>query len=326
VESNLGLADQLIDHLRAITVLPRRMRLETPSVQATASMLRGVWGAALHDLSPVAYRDVFEARRDHGDQRPQGYVIRLATLNSSLGIAFEWILIGDAIHYDEVLRRAWDIASKMSLGSRRRQFYIREAFVLGPKGSANNPEPWTLDHVKWSWPNIGQPCRLSFPVPLRILRYDRSAKRDRLIQEPTPSDLIVAACRRLRGYIPANRWPEWDALTQQALAVSRQFPASPWHGNRLDFHRYSERQLADQELRGVSGWLDLPNGPGELWPLFAAAQWLHLGKGTTMGLGQIVIQSIEPELDQRSAQAASVHARRRPKPLWKRLRPPGSNR
>jgi hypothetical protein len=32
-----------------------------------------------------------------------------------------------------------------------------------------------------------------------------------------------------------------------------------------------------------------PAAPGELWPLLAAALWLHLGKGTTLGLGQLQV-------------------------------------
>src|SRR5436190_859080 len=49
------------------------------------------------------------------------------------------------------------------------------------------------------------------------------------------------------------------------------------------------RRQAEVELRGVSGCLDLPEGAGELWPLLAAAMWLHLGKGTTLGLGELQV-------------------------------------
>src|SRR6266542_3087965 len=39
-------------------------------------------------------------------------------------------------------------------------------------------------------------------------------------------------------------------------------PASPWQGRRLDLVRYSGRQEAAVEMRGVAGHLDLPAGPG----------------------------------------------------------------
>ena len=35
--------------------------------------------------------------------------------------------------------------------------------------------------------------------------------------------------------------------------------------------RYSGRQKTELEMRGVSGYLDLPDGPVPLWPLLAAA-------------------------------------------------------
>ncbi|MEW6744994.1 MAG: CRISPR system precrRNA processing endoribonuclease RAMP protein Cas6 [Planctomycetota bacterium] len=44
------------------------------------------------------------------------------------------------------------------------------------------------------------------------------------------------------------------------------------------------------DLRGVCGMLELPDGPGELWPLLLAAQWLHVGKGTVMGLGRLDVE------------------------------------
>ncbi len=40
-------------------------------------------------------------------------------------------------------------------------------------------------------------------------------------------------------------------------------------------------------MGGVTGELELPAGPGPLADLLAAAQWLHVGKGTVMGLGRI---------------------------------------
>jgi hypothetical protein len=54
--------------------------------------------------------------------------------------------------------------------------------------------------------------------------------------------------------------------------------------------RWSAAQQAEVELHGVTGVMDLPEGPGELWPLLAAAGWLHLGKGTVFGLGRLEVQ------------------------------------
>ena len=47
-------------YLNQIAILPRRLLLHTPDVYATVPILRGVWGAALHDLAPDVYAAVFE--------------------------------------------------------------------------------------------------------------------------------------------------------------------------------------------------------------------------------------------------------------------------
>src|SRR5207249_1429779 len=58
-----------------VRLLPRLLVLETPGVQATVPLMRGVWGAALHDLDSAAYRTVFNPAPADG---PPGYLLRPA--------------------------------------------------------------------------------------------------------------------------------------------------------------------------------------------------------------------------------------------------------
>jgi len=74
-------------------------------VQATVPMLRGVWGAALHDLDGEAYRTVFRRRR-RGCEAPALYVLRPAPPDPAFAPAVEWISIGTALQFDRVLERA----------------------------------------------------------------------------------------------------------------------------------------------------------------------------------------------------------------------------
>jgi hypothetical protein len=71
------------------------------------------------------------------------------------------------------------------------------------------------------------------------------------------------------------------------LDLARSQPASPWHGQHLDFKRYSGSQSREVELRGVCGSLTLPQGAGPLAPLLAATEWTHIGKSTVFGLGAL---------------------------------------
>ena len=250
------MVEQIQTILSQIRILPRRLSLLTPGVRATVPMLRGVWGAALHDLAPEAYCSVFLGQ-GAAHERVPAFVLRPAPPSAEDNPALDWILIGDGLNYDSVLLRAWDIASGMGLGPARRRFHIRACRGLDPAGNLlsamANSGGWRLFEAFWPLPGPpdSTPCRLRFPAPLRLLRLHR------LIEQPTLADVVVAALRRLEAF--------------------------------LDVVRYSGRQKTELEMRGVSGYLDLPDGPGPLWPLLAAAQWLHLGKGAVVGMGQLVV-------------------------------------
>jgi hypothetical protein len=194
-----------------------------------------------------------------------------------------WFLFDGACAYDPVLCRAWDIASGRGLGSRRQSFLVRKLTDLGPDGRlVIAAGPWPLSSCSWPtepW----APCRLAFTSPLRLLRQKQ------LIEHPTLADLVVAAQRRLRAFLPEVMVSAWDELRAPVLEAAHR-RAARWHGRRQDLHRYSARQGADLELRGVCGVVDLPEGPGDLWPLLAAACWLHLGKATVFGLGRMELQ------------------------------------
>ena len=287
----MSITQQIQTILSQVQILPRRLSLLTPQVLATVPMLRGVWGAALHDLDPGAYCAVFLGQGKPSERIPP-LVLRPAPASAEDFPALDWILIGNGLEYDAALLRAWDVASGMGLGPARRRFHIRACHPLGPKGevlpTAREARGWAL--LQAVWPLEGSPdstpCRLRFPAPLRLLRQHR------LIEQPTPTDLIVAAVRRLEAFLPS---PAREALARMKPALidqARTCLAENWRGQRLDLLRYSGRQKRELEMRGVSGHLDLPEGPGPLWPLLAAAQWLHLGKGTVVGMGQLVVEPI----------------------------------
>jgi len=100
---------------------------------------------------------------------------------------------------------------------------------------------------------------------------------------------VVAALRRLEAFLPTPASAALARIKPALLEQARIRPGESWRGRRLDLVRYSGRQKTELEMRGVSGYLDLPDGPGPLWPLLAAAQWLHLGKGAVVGMGQLAV-------------------------------------
>jgi len=296
----VSLVDDLRHFLDDVLVLPRRVLLETPGVQATVPMLRGVWGAALHGLDQRVYQRVFAPASNgarpadaRGQSPAPGYLIRPAPPDPQFAPAMDWFLFGDAVRYECTLWRAWDVASGLGLGKRRQRFFLRQTRWLQPDGSPSaRPAVWPLSHARWPLdPPETTSCRLVFPAPLRILH------KKRLVERPQVPDLVAAAVRRVRAFLPPERWTAWDTVAKQAVALAHATRCGPWHGHRLDLQRYSARQKAELELRGVTGWLELPQGPGPLWPLLLVGSWLHLGKGTVLGLGQLVVEPAEGRMD-----------------------------
>lgn len=249
-----------------------RLQLELPPEPVSVPTLRGVWGAALHDLDPAVYARVFEGQREGCMQRPL-YVLRSAPDHAAL----DCIHIGAALDHETVLMRAWDIAGGRGLGKQRIPFLLRQQTLLADSSQVPRSA---------SWPEH-RPCRMAFLTPLRLLHQGM------LITSPTLQDVALAALRRL-----------WDLQEQQpdlprheaialVVACCEDIPVLYEPVERRRVTRYSARQEQDLELRCVIGAMLLPEGPGALAPLLNAALWLHVGKGATLGMGQMELQPLK---------------------------------
>jgi hypothetical protein len=54
----------------------------------------------------------------------------------------------------------------------------------------------------------------------------------------------------------------------------------------LDWTRYSQRQQQHMQLGGIMGRVSFTGKTGQYMPLFRLGEYLHIGKGTTFGLGK----------------------------------------
>ncbi len=282
-----GLEKTLLERLERIELAPRRMLLDTGEVRATVPMLRGVWGRALRELDAGAYELAFEGRRAlgvSGAEKSPLYVVRPAPADPEFAPAVEWILIGAAARSDGVLTRAWDVAARMGLGPGRKPFAIRQVLWLNPRGEAvPRPLRWSLRAAAEAMPaDIAKTeIALEFDAPLRVLR------RGKLVDRPTFVDIAVAAARRVAVLSGAEEPGRERELVHAVADAAARIPAGGWKGRRADFVRWSGAQRREVDMHGVSGEIRLPEGPGELWPLLAAGSWVHIGKGTVFGLGQL---------------------------------------
>ena len=276
-----------------VSVCAFRILLDTGSVRTTIPMLRGVWGCAMRDLDPSIYKAVFEGH--HANMISGGgrlnlplYVMRPAPPNPDFAPAVELLLLGHACGHVSVALKAFKVASEAGLGPQREPFRIRKVCGILPDGRQDyEPRTWSMCDpatrlLREVSSNDG--LRLEFGGPLRLLR------RGKLINAPSFSDMAIAGLRRLcaMSSVSFN-----SNLPARVLDVARSLPESDWHGQRQDFVRWSGRQKSRVEMRGVTGWLDLPKGAGPFRSLLAACEWLHLGKGTVFGLGNLQLRNLK---------------------------------
>jgi hypothetical protein len=283
-----GLHERLDAALRGIVVRAWRLHLETPGVQATVPMLRGVWGAALKAVSESLYHDCFGG----GDAGTPRYLMRPAPPETRPAPAIEFLLFGPPDRQaDDIVWAAWDLACRGGLGPHRHPFALSEVYPLAwdntSLGSNRSQPGFALSPLPWPTGDASGPCRLDFPAPLRLIHGGR------LVERPTLADVTIAALRRVQSLTTTSADAVWSDR-QSWLDMARGIASGPWEGDRLDLVRYSASQERELELRGVSGSLSFPDGPGPLAPLLAASVWLHVGKGTVMGLGQLQITAAFP--------------------------------
>ena len=130
-------------------------------------------------------------------------------------------------------------------------------------------------------------CRMHLRTPVRI-KY-----RERLM---VPSDfqfrgLLASLLRRLsllsyfHGQAPLEL--DFSALLKQSENVAPLDSSLEWH----DWTRYSSRQNTRMQMGGLIGQLTFDSHAlAPYWPWLVYGQWLHVGKGTVMGLGRYELE------------------------------------
>ena len=141
--------------------------------------------------------------------------------------------------------------------------------LLGP------PEPWP-EHV-----------RLSILTPLRMKHQGRM-----VTPQTFSAGIFAMAVVRRFGLLSAfygndeRGAPDFPALKREAEAVGLSDARLEWHS----LYRHSSRQGARQSISGLLGevGLDLSAAPA-LRRILAWAPVIHVGKGTSMGLGRVMV-------------------------------------
>jgi hypothetical protein len=261
-----------------------------------------------------AYPYIFETAPPPGaeklrglDQIPRPYVIEPPTAGRALyqpgeRLDFGLVLVGRALDYLPYFIFAFRELGNAGLGPGRGQYELAEVDAEetgGPRRIFSAAEgvlhasPHRVTSTDLAAPSNGSspPRRLGvhFLTPARI--QSEGAMR----QEVSFQELIRALLRRLSSlcyFHCGHELPvDFKALIERAASVRTATSTLHWQNQK----RFSGRQEQWIEMSGVVGRVEYEAPAGDdlrpFLPLLAAGEWVHVGKGTVMGLGRYQLES-----------------------------------
>jgi len=253
-------------------------------------------------LHSCVYARLFESHGGSGDdprfqRRPHPYALTLLEaggrrLEEGERMAVELTLVGEAIDALPYLAQAMIQAGRLGMGREHGRFELDG--VQQEAGLGSDQWRQLLDEetgrLLLSKP---QPMEIPPPTAAAVLELQtplRIKRRGKLLgpREFQASDFLRALWRRMQDIgrfygdarqgvelgLPQTRADFFDGSAELRLH---------WK----DWKRFSSRQKAAMQMGGVVGQIHLRGEAlEEWWPLIWLGQWLHLGKATSMGLGQ----------------------------------------
>ncbi len=226
---------------------------------------------------------------------PHPFVLQFPTIDTDDEIDYrlDVVLFGHGQRYLPYIVHALLKAGQDGIGGQRQVFNLLKIDEINMKGSlttiyqagelaaqalAENP----------TTPEMPKQLEIIFHTPVRIKQDGKNV---------TPREFTFAAffntlLRRISmiSYFHTDTPLEIDfaAITQTAKSVDWQTKQLEWY----DWTRYSSRQETEMNMGGVIGRVSLAmQGLEEFWPYLWLGQWMHVGKGTSMGMGAYTIQS-----------------------------------
>jgi hypothetical protein len=121
---------------------------------------------------------------------------------------------------------------------------------------------------------------LDFTTPVRL------SSGGRIVNKIYFTVLVRALLRRLTELAAHHCGVEPDINYRQLLDGAEKVLLQKDSTRVFSFSRYSNKQAAHIDQPGIVGGMTFKNVPGEFIPLLRFGEALHVGKGTSMGLGR----------------------------------------
>ena len=226
---------------------------------------------------------------------PHPFVFRFpeATAAASLDYTLDVILFGHGQRYFPYLVHALQKAGQDGIGGHQQVFKLQKIDDISQGGQsstiyqngelkAHNPD--TLQTL----PEMPKRIEITFRSPLRI----KQDSKNLTARQFNFGAFFGTLLRRISmvSYFHTDTPLETNFAELTAKARTVQFASQQlkWY----DWTRYSSRQQTEMNMGGLIGSVHLDMQDLEdFWPYLWLGQWIHVGKGTSMGMGAYSIQS-----------------------------------
>lgn len=217
-------------------------------------------------------------------------------------IIFNLILVGRAAEYLPYFIYSFDELGKKGIGSDRGKYELKKVFAITDSQPAYgniiySSETKMLHRFETSNLCLAPEEMKSYTtsplfITLDFLTPVRIVYQGQLVLQLEFHILLRNLLRRLAllYYFHCDGDPSvinFKALIEEASKVKVTESNLRWH----DWERYSSRQDTKMKLGGFKGHITFSGNLSEFTPYLNAGEVLHVGKGTTFGLGQYRIVS-----------------------------------
>lgn len=273
----------------------RQMVCLLPGEDCTRCMHR--WQCAFVYIMATSRQETDDQGKTRKQALPHPYVIEPPeeqTTNYRKGdlLTFHLLLIGNSIALLPLFISAFERVGKNGLGKGRHRYNLQKVEQEDNKqlrllwAGGNNlirvPVPVDLK-VENRWDDISN-------VTLQLHTPTRLVHKGRLDDCPDFSILMRAVLRRIDSLGRIHGQGGLGIDFRNLLNKTAQVELSDGKARWYDWERYSSTQASFMKLGGLVGELSFEGELGEFLPFLRITEVLHVGKGSSFGLGRYTIK------------------------------------
>lgn len=202
-------------------------------------------------------------------------------------IQFKLILIGRGMEFFPYFLYTFIEVGKVGLGKQRVPFIVQEVlahdgrriYQEGDDAIQPLPEPMRIPISEESDYN-GHSLTIEFETPLRMTYKNKQA------EEFAFPPFVGTVLRRLSSLAYFHHGFELSLDFRGLLDKAQKIEVYKENSYYQPFKRYSARQKREMDLGGIMGRFTLSGDLSPFMPILRAGEILHVGKGTSFGLGK----------------------------------------